>query len=364
MTATRISEVIQGWLGWCPNAPVLRTAPAVLITPGATAHAAQPDGGTGGPGRAGRGLSIAFQSMQMLNRNLQLLAFSLLTGIVLFFLFAAEYGLGVLSMYPYNAIDYPHYLPLTFAISLCTFFCLIVLFAGLLLSIREGEAGKAASFRQGLARAKKYLRMLACWSLILATVCTAVGALLQVAGWSHHVLYPLIDSFPFNYILLPEVYHTGPIGGTFAISIAVTSAVLSSAIVALLTVLTIFTLPGIVLEGRSLPEAFSGSVSLMRKTWGESLACFIVLGAVVFLAGLISLLFSPVYRLARPDMLLSWYPGDAWIGAAVVYMLVVYAFACIIAAVAGIATYNLYLYAKTGNVSDVLNGEQERLVPA
>ena len=359
-----IPDAFRQHLGWCPNAPVLHTAPAVLITPGATSCTAQPDGGAGGSGKAGRGLSIAFQSMQLLNRNRQLLVFSLLTGIVLFFLFVAEYGLGVLSMYPYDAIDYPRYLLLTFAISFCTIFCLTVLFAGLLLSIPEGEAGKASSFRLGLASAKKYLRTLACWSVILAAVCTAAGVLLQDAGWLHYVMFPLIDTFPFNYILLPEVYHTGPIGGTYAMAGAFTSSLLVSAVFSVLLILMLFVIPLIVLEGRRISDALSGSVFLMRKAWGEALVCFVILGAVVFFAWLLSLLFSPVYSLVRPDMLLSWYPGHVWIGAAVVFMLAVYAFACIIAAVAGIATYNMYLYAKTGSEPAALKGEHERQVPA
>lgn len=49
--ATQISEVIRGWLGWCPNARTLRTVLPAIATPLVTTHDMKPDGGAGGPGR-------------------------------------------------------------------------------------------------------------------------------------------------------------------------------------------------------------------------------------------------------------------------------------------------------------------------
>jgi hypothetical protein len=33
---TQLTEVFQGWLGWCPNHPVMHTAPVVLPAPQTT----------------------------------------------------------------------------------------------------------------------------------------------------------------------------------------------------------------------------------------------------------------------------------------------------------------------------------------
>jgi uncharacterized membrane protein len=42
---TRISEIIHEWMGWCPNAQPMRTAPPVTV------HPVHPGGGDGGSGR-------------------------------------------------------------------------------------------------------------------------------------------------------------------------------------------------------------------------------------------------------------------------------------------------------------------------
>ena len=60
-----------------------------------------------------------------------MLWFSLLTGVVMAFMFTAQYGVRLLGTYPFDAIDFPRWLALTFAIDLASVFCLTVLLAGL-----------------------------------------------------------------------------------------------------------------------------------------------------------------------------------------------------------------------------------------
>ncbi len=360
---TRISEIASEWLGWCPNAPVLRTAPAVLVAQPATVHPAQPEGGAGGSGRIGRGLSLAVESTKTLFRNRQLFWYSLLTGLVMAFMFIAQYGLHLLGTYPYNALDLPRWLVLSFAVELVTVFCLTLLLAGLVQSLSPKETGRPVSFREGLSRTKGYLRPLADWSVIVSLMGTAIYVPIHYSGYLHFTLYPVLDQFPFNFILFPEVYSTGPIGGTYAMLSAVTSTLVLAGINGVLFILTLFVVPQLVLEDRRLPEAVAGSVTLMKKIWREVIVCFLIFGGVLLTVSLTSLLFQAVYMVVAPDMLLFWYPGGAWIAAAALFMLVLCSLAFIVSTVAGIATVNLYTYGKTGSVSMIPEGEQ-KAIPA
>jgi hypothetical protein len=274
-----------------------------------------------------------------------------MTGLVIAFTFIVQYGLHLLGTYPYDAIDFSRWLVLTFAVELVSVFFQTVLLAGLVLSILPGETGRHVSFREGLSRTKGYLRPLADWSVIMALCGTALFVPIQYSGYLQYTLYPVLDQFPFNFILFPEVYSTGPIGGTFAMLSAVTSTLALSGINALLFVLTRFVVPLLVLENRRLPEAVAGSVALMKKVRGEMAACFLALGLVVFAVALASLLFQVVYGIVAPDRLLFWYPGDAWIAAAALYLIALLALAVIVSTIAGIAVAELYQYGKSGRVT-------------
>jgi len=353
----RISEVIHPLLGWCPNAPAMRTASTILTIPSVTLHPLEPDGGPGRSGRIDRGINLTAVSIKILNRNKQLLWFSLLTGLVLAFMFTAQYELHLLGTYPYYAISFPSWLILTFAIDLVSVFCLTVLLAGLLLSLSSGDSGWSASFREGLFRAKGYLKPLTVWSVIMAFVGTAIYVPLSNFGFSPFTLYPVLDQFPFNFILFPEVYSTGPIGGTYAILSAVTFTTIAMGINIVLFILTLFVVPLLVLENKRLPEAVTGTVSLMKHVWGEIIVCFLIFGLVLFIILLTSLLFRVVYGFVAPHMLLFWYPGGAWIASAVLFMFALCALAVIISTIAGIATFNLYTYGRTGRISGIVQGK-------
>lgn len=351
MTFARISEIIHEHLGWCPNTPALRTSPAVLVVPPETINPSQPDGADGGSGRIFRGINLTLGSTKTLVRNKQLLWFSLMTGIVMTFLFITQYGLHLMEVYLYPAIDFPRWLILTFAAELTTVFCVMVLLAGLVLSLSAKE-GDPVSFRKGLNRTKKYLRPLADWSVVLALV----GTLLLIAVRILEILpinmllHSAFAQFPFGFILLPEYFSIGPIGGTFAIEYGLTYTLILSAINVLLFVLTLFVVPLLVLENKRLPEAVAESVSLIKKVWVEMIICVLILGLILCMVSMMSFLFRVVYGYVAPDMLLFWYPGDLWIAAAMLFMLALCSLAFVISTIAGITVMNLYRYGKTGRI--------------
>ena len=359
---TKISENIFEWMGWCPNAPAMRAAPTVLVVPPEIIQSSQPDGGSGGSGKIQRGISFALSGTKMLVHNRQLLWFSFLTGLVMAFMFISQYGLHLLGTYPYYAIDFPRWLVLTFVVDLISVFCMTVLLAGLVLNISSGD-GKAVPFFKGLSRVKDYLRPLMNWSVIIALLGTAIYVPLHYFGLMRFTLYPFLDQFPFNFILFPEVYSTGPIGGTFAILSAVTSTVIVSGINIILVILTLFVVPLLVLENRNLPEAVAGSVTMMKNVWGELLTCFLLLLLIVAAAAMTSLLFRVVYGIVAPDMLLFWYPGITWIAAAVLFMLIVCGLAVVVSTVAGIATVDIFKFGKSGRMPVMPEGNTEDSEP-
>jgi MFS family permease len=358
MTNINKSEIIHEWMGWCPNAPTMRTASTVLVVPSEITHHSQPGGGAGGSGRINRGIGVALSGTKTLIRNRQLFWFSLLTGIVMAFMFIAQYVLHLLGTYPYDAIDFPRWLILTFAIELVTVFCLNVLLAGLVMSTSP-EEGRPVSFRQGLFRTKQYLRPLADWSVIMASLGTGLFISALYFGYIQIImaLYPLFHQFPFGFILLPEYYHIGPIAGTFAIQNGLTFTLILSGINLLLVVMTLFVVPLLVFDKKRLPEAIAGSAALMKKVWGEAIACFLILGVVLFAVSLTPLLFGIVYGFVAPDMLLFWYPGDTWIAAAVLYLLLLCCLSFVVSTIAGIAMVNLYTFGKTGRMPGIAEGK-------
>lgn len=348
----RVSDVVGHWLGLCRKPPKLRTSPSVFLVLPETADATQPDGGTSGSARFRRGMSAALSGTKTLARNKQLLWFPLMTGLVLAGLFLTQYMIRMLAVYFYDAMDIPRWIVLTFITELATVFCISILLAGLFLSLNHTN-GTPLSFREGLARAKEHAKPLADWSVVIAFAGTL--GFLVLYGFNYFtfpsMLYPAFSLFPFNFILLPEVYHIGPMGGTYAIAYGVTSTLILSAFNLLLFILTLFVVPVLVLEKKSLKEAVSRSVAMMKNVWGEMAACVLILGVVVIAASLISLLFRIVYGIVAPEMLYFWYPGDAWIVAALIYLLALCSLVFVGATVGGIASLDLYAYAKTGRMS-------------
>ena len=80
---TRILEIPGHWFGLCRKAPAVHALQTGIGIPPESAYAGLPDGGSGGPGAIRRGIGAALTGMRILNRNRQLLWFSLLAGLVL-----------------------------------------------------------------------------------------------------------------------------------------------------------------------------------------------------------------------------------------------------------------------------------------
>src|SRR5271157_2296977 len=80
---TRVSEITEHWFGLCRKPPAIHALQPGIGTPPEFAHEGHPNGGGGGSGTIHRGIGSALSGMRTLNRNRQLLWFTLLAGLVL-----------------------------------------------------------------------------------------------------------------------------------------------------------------------------------------------------------------------------------------------------------------------------------------
>ena len=372
---TRVSEIAELWFGLCPKAPVIRTLQAVIDDSPSPVYEGPPDGGAGRPNTIRRGIGAALSGTKTLIHNRQLLWFPLLAGLVLaghvfaqWLLFHNPYTSPLLSFVDSCFGSVFSSLAQVFVIELLTVFFLVFLLAGLTLSLSSKKGGPV-SFIQGLTLAKKYLIPLAGWSVVVALASTLLyiagrfSYLLDSAWFQPSALYRTLSGFllsvqsqfPFNFVLEPSQYVPilQPAWDWWQISLALEDTLILSAITVFLLVLTLFVVPLLVLERKSLGDAVLGSCTLMKNIWGEVAACVLGLGTVVFVIALMFLLFQfsgvgyAWWDSGRMYTLFT-FPSDAWIAAALLYVLAISGLALVAATIGGIATLDLYRYAKTG----------------
>ena len=78
-----ISGIADQWLGLCRKPPLVHASQAHIVNLPEPAYEGRPDGGAGGSRTIRRGIGAALSGMRTLNRNRQLLWFTLLAGLVL-----------------------------------------------------------------------------------------------------------------------------------------------------------------------------------------------------------------------------------------------------------------------------------------
>ena len=386
---TGISETAEPWLGLCRKAPGVRTLQEGSGILQESALEGSPDSGAGGPGTIRRGIGATLSGTKTLIQNPQLLWFTLFAGLVLVANLIAQLLLHQfsvnravlylqLSITPWSfSADSVAALVLsslvqTFVIELLTVFCMVFLLAGLILSLSSKD-GSPVSFFDGLNLAKKYLLALTAWSIVLALGVTLLyiawlfSYLLDSTWFQPYNIVPALNrtltgflltvqsQFPLNFVLEPSQYVPllQPAWDWWFISFALIDTLILSAITVFLFVLTVFVVPLLVLERKSLDEAVLGSCTLMKKIWGEVVTCILGLGMIVFAASLTYLLFqfSGVGYEWRDSgsMYTSFtFPSVAWIAFAPLYVLALFSFVFVVATVGGIAALDLYRYAKIG----------------
>ncbi len=317
----RLSEIVRRHLGWCPNARSVGPAPGARVNEPVSIDLPSPDGGEGRPGRIDTGFRLAVGSIKILLRNLRLLWFSLLTGIVMIFSLATNLyiqvasgtnpfvGTGLVTNSPEVLIAKGSLLwfVLTYVTTFITTFLNYFLLAGLILCVSFIQSGKTISLREGLSRAWDHRVYLAGWS--------AVGALIGTA--SAVIMYSMTGSMMVLFLAIAAIF--------------------------LFFALTMFVLPAIVIDNRGLVPAIGDSLSLFRKMWGEIFVCFGIFFLILFVVYFIFLI---------PIILIGFSPeSTASAGFAVILtMLVMIVLMFIGSTILGIATLGLYTTGRSGSL--------------
>lgn len=364
---TRLSET-EHWFGLCRKPPVVRTFQADTGIPAESAHEGLPDGGGGGSGTIRRGIGAALSGMKTLNRNRQLLWFTLLAGLVLA---GTTIGQSVSPYIGWFVQPGVHvWLVWNFLIEFATLFCLVFLLTGLILSL-SSKKKYSASFFEGLAGAVRYLKAIFAWSVILAFAGTLLFIIyayfFSFPSWlplelqfldifREKILIRLASQFPFNFTLDPRLFSQLPGYGGRSLLVWISpsgfmDALIFSAINLLLFVLTPFVVPLIVLEQKTLGEAVVGSCALIKKTWDEVAACAVFLGVVVFGMFLTYLLVEAAHGIVSPLEVVYYRPNVTWIAIGLLYDLALMSVAFVVATVGGIAALDLYISAKSRQIT-------------
>jgi len=358
---TRVSEITEHWFGLCRKPPAVHALQSGFGFLPESGYVGLPDSGGGGSGTIRRGIGATLSGMRTLNQNRQLLWFGLLAGLVL-----AGNAVGEGAFWYINRTLRPDIIGLyiqDFFLWFATLFCLLLLLAGLILSLSSKKEG-SASFSEGLAGAKKYWKPLFLWSMILAiagilllriwvglfTWLLPEFPFLYIFGPSNFVI-STVTQFPFNWTLdwamLTEVPGYGgrslllliyPLGVMWTMNFL--------AITLFMFVLTPSVVPLIVLEQKTLREAVMESFTLMRTIGAEIVTSAAFLGVVVFGVFLTHLLVQAVSGIVNPYQTVIFHPPGTWIALALLYNIALVTVAFVMATVGGIAALDIYHHAK------------------
>lgn len=355
MTEVSLPETIRKWMGWCPNAPAVRTAPAVLVLPQVTVHPAQPDSGSAGGQRPIRlGIGFALESIKTLIREKHLLWFSLLAGLVICFLIFAE---GWNITHDNSILPSVIWIPLgeaglivfdsrLFIIEAICLTGFTLLLAGLVLYRNGSHTKKPLTIREGFAGINHHTGTLAGLSIVMAVVATILFEITSQSrffGTIESGISMAMFHLPYAYYFAPDRIFSALF---FSFRIMVINIVLF--------LLLFYIVPVIMLEKKRLSSALAGSVSLMRKTWREMLGLGLVFGIIVLAVAAIGLLIgqSPLLLNHDYDFFLQMTRGRILMTVACYGFLT----ACGIltalgSTVLGIAITDMYDYGKTGRIA-------------
>jgi hypothetical protein len=266
----------------------------------------------------GRSFALVRTSWNILMDNKKLLVFPVLSGIVtilvlLTFVFPLFFAGALVSGGSLISIVY------LFIFYVVSYFVVIFFNTALIACVNAKLNGKEMSIGEGLANSAKHLPAILGWAILSATVGLILNLLAERAGFIGEIVLSII-------------------GGVWSL-------------------VTYFVVPVLILEDKGVVDSLKESVTLIRKTWGETIVgsasmaiVFVVIGAIAALGLFCTLL------LANPVLFLA---------ALALFLILVVGLAVTYAAMQGIFVTALYTYAKTGTVPTAFNRDliQNAFVP-
>jgi hypothetical protein len=254
----------------------------------------------------GRSIALVKTSWNILMDDKKLLVFPVLSGIVtliviLTFVLPLLFAGSFLDL---SSISSVLYYVLLFVFYLVSYFVVIFFNTALITCVNARLNGRDMTAGEGLSNAVRHIGPILAWALISATV----GLILQIihdkAGFIGQIA-------------------TSIVGGVWSL-------------------ITFFVVPIIILEDKGVFDSVKESVSLIKKTWGES-----IIGS-----GSIMLIFIAVGVAGFLLVMATMFLGNMIIFniAVALFIILVVILAIVGSATHGIFVTALYMYARTGTV--------------
>ena len=294
------------WLGLCPRSPVLHATIPVPDSAAEILHSGQPgsdDVKGNPPGRSIRhGIDIATGSIKILIREKQLLWFSLLAGIVILFLIAAEaLIIAVTTGNSESSLPFLAGIPFgnsflvfdtrLFILQMVCLSCFNLLLAGLILYRSRGNA-EFLTTRDALSTIRPHAGTIAALSIGM----TVIGTFTEMVIHQTQFFGKIVSGIDMAVFYLPYAYYIPKL-----LEAALHFSAIIIAITILQFLLALYVVPVIVLEKKKLLPALAGSAALMKRTWRELLGCGLMLGAIVLGVAAIALVIGQSPHLLNHD---------------------------------------------------------------
>jgi len=256
----------------------------------------------------GRSLTLVKTSWEILMADKKLLAFPFLSGIITI-LVLISFILPVLFTGAFGNTGSILSLVVLFLFYVVSYFVVIFFNTALIACVHAKFSGNNLSVSEGLSEAARHLPAIIGWAIVSATVGLILHLLQERAGFIGDIILAMI-------------------GGVWSL-------------------VTYFVVPVLVIEDLGVLGSMKESVTLIKKTWGESIVGSASMALIFVVIGILAAL--GVFGI----MLLG--NGTAFIAALALFLLLVVVLAVVYGAMQGIFVTALYTYAKTGAVPSAFN---------
>jgi hypothetical protein len=270
----------------------------------------------------GRSFALVKTSWNILIDDKKLLIFPLISGIVtlvviLSFVLPLLLAGTFMSIPSVGPIFFYGFL---FAFYVASYFVVIFFNTALITCVNARFHGKEMSVGGGLSRASRHLPSIFAWALVSATVGIILHLIERRAGFIGRIATALV-------------------GGIWSL-------------------VTFFVVPILILEDKGVVDSVKESVSLMKRTWGESIVGSGSIMLIFVAIGIVGLLLVFATLLVGNMIVFG--------SAVVLFILLVIVLAIVASAMQGIFVTALYTYARTGTVPAAFNKDLIRnaFIPA
>ena len=255
-----------------------------------------------------RSFELVKASWRILMEDKKLLTFPLISGIVTLLVIATFIPLIFFSngLFSFSTNTVGGIVCL-FIFYLISYFVVIFFNVGLISCVHAKLNGKDMSVKEGLAAAVSHLRTIIVWAVIAATVGLILHMIEDRAGFLGEIAAAVV-------------------GGVWSL-------------------VTLFVVPVLAFEDKGVFDAMKESLSLFKKTWGESVVGTISISLIFAAIGFVGLLLVlGTLFIGNPTLFLI---------ALALFIVLVAVLAILSSAMQGIFTVALYTYATTGSAPGV-----------